>query len=370
MHLSDLETPALVLDLARFRANHARLAGRLAAAGVRLRPHVKTLKSADALLALGIDRSQGLCVSTLREAEHFLGAGWRDVTYTTALAPGRFTRLASLHADGAKLRVIVASPAVAEQLASFAAAREVLITAYVEVDCGAHRTGVPVGGEALLEIGRALAGRPFVDFAGAFTWAGHSYGAASREEIVRIAATERATALAARARLEAAGLQCRELSLGSTPTVLFAESFDGITEVRAGVYSLFDLFQAGLGCCDPADLALSVLATVLQVDDAAGQAIVDAGFLALSSDPGHGDGYGLVAALDATPLAGWRVGKLHQEHGFLLRDGAGAAPLPAPGGKLRLWPNHACSTAAGHDQYFVAGPDGTVVATWPRIHGW
>ena len=42
--LADLETPALLLDTPRLQANLLRMAQRMAALGVRLRPHVKTAK--------------------------------------------------------------------------------------------------------------------------------------------------------------------------------------------------------------------------------------------------------------------------------------------------------------------------------------
>ena len=41
------------------------------------------------------------------------------------------------------------------------------------------------------------------------------------------------------------------------------ESFEGVTEVRTGVYAFMDLVMAGLGVCAVEDIALSVLTTVI-----------------------------------------------------------------------------------------------------------
>ena len=62
-----------------------------------------------------------------------------------------------------------------------------------------------------------------------------------------------------------------------------------------------------------------------------------------------------------------RIG-LHRER----RDGRWhtvEAPLDlAVGAQLRVWPNHACITAAMHDRYHVVEA-GRVVAEWPRLPG-
>jgi D-serine deaminase-like pyridoxal phosphate-dependent protein len=68
---------------------------------------------------------------------------------------------------------------------------------------------------------------------------------------------------AAAERLRAAGIEAPVVSVGSTPTALFAEQLDGVTEVRAGVFVFFDLVMAGIGVCAVDDIALSVLGTVI-----------------------------------------------------------------------------------------------------------
>ncbi|MGN6390710.1 MAG: alanine racemase, partial [Gemmatimonadales bacterium] len=47
MVLDDLPTPSLILDLDRLERNCSRMIRRAAELGVRLRPHMKTAKSAD-----------------------------------------------------------------------------------------------------------------------------------------------------------------------------------------------------------------------------------------------------------------------------------------------------------------------------------
>jgi len=63
----------------------------------------------------------------------------------------------------------------------------------------------------------------------------------------------------------------------------------------------------------------------------------------------------------------------NQEHGIVApRPGSGAPTPRLPlGTRLRILPNHACSTAAQYDRYHVIGQGAAdVTAEWPRFSGW
>jgi D-serine deaminase-like pyridoxal phosphate-dependent protein len=163
------------------------------------------------------------------------------------------------------------------------------------------------------------------------------------------------------------------VSMGSSPTALHAASFDGITEVRAGVYMFGDLFQAEIFTHAIEDIALTVLTSV--IGRRAGKLLVDAGGLALSKDRSteaapRDFGFGL--ALDRMgqrTLGDAIVRRAYQEHGVIELDPAHSVDLPI-GGRLRIAPNHTCMTAAAHDRYYVVDGGQEVVAVWPRVNGW
>ena len=82
--LSNIETPAAVVDVARMQRNITRMQVRMNALGVSFRPHVKTTKCvavADRQRAAG---ANGITVSTLREAEAFFAAGYDDILTRSA----------------------------------------------------------------------------------------------------------------------------------------------------------------------------------------------------------------------------------------------------------------------------------------------
>ena len=69
--LDRLETPFLALDPVRMQRNIVRLRERTGRLGVALRPHLKTVKSADVARRLFDGGVGPATVSTLREAEYF-----------------------------------------------------------------------------------------------------------------------------------------------------------------------------------------------------------------------------------------------------------------------------------------------------------
>ncbi|MEE2828817.1 MAG: DSD1 family PLP-dependent enzyme, partial [Myxococcota bacterium] len=162
--------------------------------------------------------------------------------------------------------------------------------------------------------------------------------------------------------------------IGSTPTCVHTTDLSGVTEVRPGNYSFFDLFQAQLGSCRVEDIALSVLATVIGHYPDRQQLVIDAGALALSKDAGaqHLDpdcGFGQICDLGGQKLPGLHLRSLSQEHGIVVsRSGVFPADLGV-GSRVRILPNHACLTAACHDRYHqVEGEE--VVGWWTPVRGW
>jgi D-serine deaminase-like pyridoxal phosphate-dependent protein len=372
MTLSELATPAAILDTARMARNIARMQARADALGVRLRPHVKTSKSADVARLQRDAGAVGITVSTLREAEVFFAAGFTDILYAVSIAPQKLDRVRTLRERGCALAILLDSVEVARMVVEAGHSFDVMI----EVDTDGHRSGVGPDDLALIEIGRALhAGG--VSLKGVLTHAGSSYDLDDPVALARLAEQERALSVRAAERLRGAGLPCPVVSVGSTPTALSAKSLHGVTELRAGVYVFFDLFMTNVGVCAFQDLALSVLTTVIGHQPDKGWAIVDAGWMAMSRDRGTARqrrdfGYGAVCDLDGQLVEGIAMTSANQEHGILARtDGATdidmRARLPI-GTRLRILPNHACATAAQFSHYHAVASDG--IQTWSRVSGW
>jgi D-serine deaminase-like pyridoxal phosphate-dependent protein len=367
MRIEDLPTPCLVLDKRVLERNLARMSARIHALGVHLRPHLKTAKSAVVARIATSGEAGGITVSTLAEAEYFAGHGFRDILVAAALSPQKLDRAAKLVDRGVDVSLITDDLDGARAIATHRAHFNVLI----ELDSGDHRAGVHPDSDRLLEIARVLG----VKFAGVMTHAGHSYGCRDIACIKEIAEVERSTVVTAAHRLRENGIECRVVSVGSTPTMTHADSLEGVTEARPGVYMFQDLYQAEIGSCTMDDIAVTVLSSVIGKNESENRFLIDAGALALSKDRSTQSaprdfGYGAVWDIDCKPVFGdCIVERVWQEHGLAVSDIKLDFRALTIGTRVRIGPNHACITAAAHERYYVV-EGGEVVAQWDRINGW
>ena len=109
MTLTDIETPAALIDETRMTNNIARLQQRMTDLGVRLRPHVKTSKCIEVARRQQAAGAQGITVSTLKEAEQFFAAGFGDILYAVCISPDKLDRALALCRRGCALTLLVDS---------------------------------------------------------------------------------------------------------------------------------------------------------------------------------------------------------------------------------------------------------------------
>jgi D-serine deaminase-like pyridoxal phosphate-dependent protein len=374
--LDALNTPAALIDVPVMMHNIARMQQHLDALKVRFRPHAKTSKCMEVVRAQLQAGGVGITVSTLKEAEQFFAAGVTDILYAVCIPAGKLPQALALRRRGCNLKITTDSVAGAADIANFGVSHGECFEVWIEIDTDNHRAGVKPGDAALLAIAGAL-GHDGATLGGVLTHAGSSYELNTPEALQSIAEQERAGCVHAAQRLREAGWRCEGVSVGSTPTALSARSLDGVTEVRAGVYVFFDLVMLNVGVCGPRELALSVLTTVIGHQAERGWAIVDAGWMAMSSDRGtrsqsHDFGLGQVCTVDGAFVPDYLLTSANQEHGIIACTGAAdhdiARRFPI-GTRLRILPNHACATAAQFPEYQALDEQGRITA-WPRFYGW
>jgi D-serine deaminase-like pyridoxal phosphate-dependent protein len=376
MLLQSLNTPAALIDVERMNHNIERMQQRLNALGVKFRPHVKTTKCAHVVKAQMDAGARGITVSTLKEAEEFFAIGVRDIVYAVGMAPTKLSQALALRRQGCDLKIVADSVPCAEAIVAFGREHAEAFEVWIEIDVDGHRSGIAPDDDKLLTIARTLS-IGGMHLGGVLAHAGSSYEYDTHDELRRIAEQERSGCVRAAERIRAAGLTCDVVSIGSTPTALAAEHLEGVTEVRAGVYVMFDLVMRNVGVNETSEIALSVLTTVIGHQREKGWAIVDAGWMAMSRDRGtqrqkRDFGYGLVCQENGQVLSEYLMSGANQEHGIVSRSGTPDLDIERRfpiGTRLRILPNHACATGAQHPAYQAIDRDGTV-ETWPRFYGW
>lgn len=376
MTLNTLYTPCLVLDRNKLSQNISRMQEHLNNLGVALRPHVKTAKSIPVALMCGGGDTGPITVSTLKEAEYFSDAGFKDIIYAVSMVPSKLPRALNLMNKGVKLKLIIDNAEIAKEISAFGEKENCKFNVMIEIDSDMHRAGLSPDAEEVINVARTLHEGKGTELLGVLTHAGESYNCADDDALIKMAEQERRAITTAADNIRKAGYPCPVVSCGSTPTATFAKDLTGVTEVRAGVFVFQDVFQAGIGVCQKSDIALSVLTTIISHKKNQNRLITDAGGIALSKDQSTRNtpfdcGYGLVADIKGNIIDNLIVIGANQEHGLITtKEGELDYEKYPIGTRLRILPNHACMTAAAYDEYNVIENNDDVSEQWPRCNGW
>jgi D-serine deaminase-like pyridoxal phosphate-dependent protein len=361
MSLAEVDTPALLIDLDAFEGNLKRMAAFARKAGIRVRPHAKTHKSADIAkrqIALG---AVGVCCQKVSEAEAMVDGGVGDVLVTNEVAgAAKLARLAAL-AKRATIGVCVDDVDSVAEIEAAADHAGSMLDVLVEIDVGGRRCGAAPGAAAARIAARVAAARHLC-FAGLQAYQGaaqHVRAAADRHErIAHAVACVRET----QAALRASGLEARAITGAGTGTYENETASGVYTELQPGSYVFMDadyarnLREDG-GLFDTYQHALFVHARVMSAP-ASDRRIVDAGLKTFAIDAGMPTPWKLDGAVYHRPS---------DEHGIL--DVSACERPPARGSTVLLVPGHCDPTVNLHDWYIgvrgLAGNDARVECIWP-----
>jgi len=356
MHISELDTPAVVVDLDVLDTNLREMAAYCAQHGLSLRPHTKTHKIPEIARMQIRAGARGITVAKLGEAEVMAREGLDDILVAYPIVgSGKLDRLIALARRG---RVTVSTDSAEVALGISEAARQagVAVRLLAEMDAGLRRCGVQ-SPEDLVALAQHMNRLPHIEFLGFLFFPGQ----------IRLAPGEQAPVLAqidarlqeAQEKLYRSGIQVRVVSGGSTPTAYQSHLMKTVTEIRPGTYVFNDLNTVSIGASDLSRCAVRVHVTVVSVA-VKGRAVIDGGSKTFSSDllrGGEGRGFGLSAEHPGIILE-----SMSEEHGHLNVE---ACPGELKvGDRLQFIPNHVCTTVNMHDEVWGARGD-EVVEHWP-----
>ncbi len=356
-HISELETPALLIDLDRMEANLRRAADYAAEHDLKLRPHTKTHKSplvGKVQLDLG---AVGLTIAKVGEAEVMLKAEPPELLVAyPIIGESKLRRLMEV----ARLtRVIVGLDdlVVAEGLSAAAQTANVEVGIFIEADLGMNRVGVKPGPD-LVDLGTAVSKLPNVTLDGVEFYSGHVNKLVPdwEQKLAELSADVQRI----RQDFDKAGIAINDISGGSTPMLYHSHQIEGLTEIRPGTYVFNDVMQVGMGSGTWDDCAATIMTSVISTARP-GFAVIDGGSKTFTSDnPGGAPSFGRVTEAPES-----RFYKMNEEHGYLeIRD----APAPLRiGDRLRIIPNHVCVAVNMHEYaYGIRGE--TVEQVW-KVEG-
>ncbi|MCA0929089.1 3-hydroxy-D-aspartate aldolase BhcC [Ruegeria profundi] len=358
MDVSEIQTPALVLDLDALERNIKKMGDYAKAHGMRHRVHGKMHKSVDvARLQVELGGACGICCQKVSEAEVFARGGIKDILVSNQVRDAvKIDRLAQMPKLGARTICCVDDIDNVTDLSEAAQRHGAQIECLVEIDCGAGRCGVTTTPD-VIAIAKAIDAAPGLKFAGIQAYQGamqHLDVYEDRKAKIDIAVAQVRDAVDG---LKAEGLDCDIVGGGGTGSYYFESTSGVYNELQCGSYAFMDADYGRILDKDGNRIdrgewenAFFILTSVMS-HAKADKAIVDAGLKAQSVDSG------LPVVFGRTDV---EYVKCSDEHG-VVADPHGVLKINE---KLHLVPGHCDPTANVHDWY-VGVRDGKVEALWP-----
>jgi D-serine deaminase-like pyridoxal phosphate-dependent protein len=333
---SEIETPALLVDLDAMEHNLRRMSQFFASRKSKLRPHFKNHRVLK-LAAMQMEQGAiGITCANLSQAEKLVHFGIHSVLIANEIAGEASLRRFLALSREAPVIIAVDNANVVQDLARLAGKHAAGVNVLVDIDLGLQRCGVSPGEQAvslaLHTVERGL------HLKGIMGYEGHLQPIEPGPE-KRLRVTQAVEALVdSKKKIEAAGIPLEVVSCGGTGDYAIAGAHEGVTEIQAGSYLLMDTWYAPFA--PEFQPALSVLATV--ISKTPGQRIVvDSGAKALSGQRG------LPSVKD---FAGLRLKALHAEHALI--DIEDPAVIVEVGDKIEVSVHYHDGTMQLHHRMF------------------
>ena len=341
-HKTELDTPALLIDLDVMESNIQKMADYFLfnSGGTKLRPHLKTHKT-PIIAHKQIDAGAiGITCAKLGEAEAVVHAGIRDVLIANQIVgTHKIARLINL-AKHSEIMAAVDNAQNVQAISETAAAKGVTIRILVEVNIGMNRCGVEPG-QPTLELAQHVCKSPNLKFEGLMGYEGHTVAKPNRTEREKDTREAMQRLVDSKRYLEKHGIEISIMSGGGTGTFDITGSIPEMTEVQAGSYIFMDsTYHNVKGVGDKFGCALSVLATVVSRPEQ-NRMIVDAGLKVLTKE------FGIPQPIN---IPGLEMTGLSEEHGKIQVSDENVSFTP--GDKLEILPTHCCTTVNLHDRYY------------------
>lgn len=395
--LEELPTPSFIVDKSVFIKNCDDMLDRAKILNADFRAHVKTHKTLEgAGYQLSGSGTKGLAttkviVSTLAEAWGLIPLVEQgkldDILFSLPVVKSRLGELVKLSEKVPHLRLMVDNKQQLDVLNEFSLKNNYnkKWSIFIKVNMGTNRAGFLKDDDELNATLDNLFNTDIkdnVELYGFYCHAGHSYKSHSVDEAKKFLIDE----------IQAGNDACKlalkfnpdlklQLSFGATPTAHSSTKLDikteigeifGNLELHAGNYPCCDLQQVGTGCAKHNQVSIKVIAEVVsnypnRGSAKPGEALINAGVIALTRETGALPGFGNIIAPE--PYKNWVVGRLSQEHGILTPTDSNAKMIPI-GTQVQIVPQHTCITAASYPWYLVVDGGDEVVDVWVPFRAW
>jgi D-serine deaminase-like pyridoxal phosphate-dependent protein len=331
MHISEIETPALMVNLDIMERNIKQMQTRCNQLGLSFRPHIKTHKIPE-IARMQVDAgATGIACQKVSEAEIFAAAGFNDIQLPYNIVGAQKTgRLADLALYN-RITVTADHISVIAGLADAAKVDNVGIRVLIELETDLHRTGTRP--EEVVGLAERIEKEENLHFAGIMAYPSDL----STRPIIQEAMHY----------LDRAGIGVDIVSGGGTGGALHAHEIEELTELRVGTYVFNDWTCVQKGWAALEDCALTVATTVVS-RPTHDRVILDGGSKTFSSDRIAADGKTVFGYILEYPEA--HIYQFAEEHAFV--DMSRCKDRPVIGEQVHVVPVHVCVAVNLHDRIY------------------
>lgn len=331
MHISEIETPALLVNLDIMERNIQRMQTRCNQLGLSFRPHIKTHKIPEIARMQVEAGAAGIACQKVSEAEIFAASGFNDIQLPYNIVGAQKTaRLADLALYN-RITVTADHISVIAGLADAAKRDNVTIRVLVELETDIHRTGARP--DEVVTLAQRIEQEENLHFAGIMAYPSDLSARPIIQEAMHF--------------LDRAGIGVDIVSGGGTGGALCAHEIEELTELRVGTYVFNDWGSVYKGWASLEDCALTVVATVVSRPNH-DRVILDSGSKTLSSDRLVVDGKPVFGYIVEYPEA--HIYQFAEEHAFV--DMSRCADRPVIGEQVHVIPAHVCVAVNLHDRIY------------------
>ena len=171
MTLTEVDTPALIIDLDAFESNLEQMAENAKRLGMRLRPHAKMHKSSDVAREQMVRGAVGVCCQKVSEAEALIDDGISNVLITNQVVGKRKLDLFVELSKRAEISICVDNIQNIIDINEHAVTWDEKVGVLVEVNVGGDRCGVSPG-ESTLELAKQIEAASNLNFLGLHAYQG------------------------------------------------------------------------------------------------------------------------------------------------------------------------------------------------------
>ena len=348
---SEIDTPALCVDLGVLDSNIDSMAATCSSHNVAWRPHCKCHKSSVIAKKVIEAGAIGITCAKLGEAEVMAAGGVSDLLIANMIVgQPKLDRLVQLRRVADPI-VCIDHPDQAKALSEAMSRADLKLRTIAEVDIGLNRVGIAPG-EQTVSLAKRLAELPGLTFSGIMGYEGHLLTVEDQQEKTTRIHEALDTLVECKSDIESVGIDCEIVSCGGTGSYFISVLHPGITEVQAGGGIFMDAFYRNI--CQVPELQYAVTVTTTVVSrPTRDRAIIDAGRKTLNQE------------LHKPLVAGRQditVEQLSAEHGRLdLLDTAQDLKI---GDRLELIPGYVDFTNMLHNFFYVFR-DNRLEAIWP-----